>query len=161
MDCSEVYLEVFVGEELFVGHLDGDPGPVEPASEVDCLGGAVGEGNGDGALLADLFLHRPFVQVAWVGSQLDSGLEDGVVSEAEGFLRVGGNRGWRVSPGIEQLKGLCFAVLGGDCDVEGEVGLERVFELNFADEVVGVGLVVLVGHCKLLQFVDVVAVLNR
>lgn len=37
----EVYLEVLVGEELFVGHLDGNPRSVQPASEVYCLGSAV------------------------------------------------------------------------------------------------------------------------
>lgn len=83
MDGSEVYLEVFVGEELFVGHLYGDPRSVQPASQIYCLGCAVGEGNCDAALLADLLLHRPLGQVAGVGGQLNGSLEDRIVSEAE------------------------------------------------------------------------------
>lgn len=41
MNSPEVDLEVLAGEELFVGHLDGDPRSVEPASQVDCLPCAV------------------------------------------------------------------------------------------------------------------------
>lgn len=59
MDRSEVDLEILTGVELIVGHLDLNPGSIEPPNQLNNLFFPIGVGEDELPLLSDFFLQGP------------------------------------------------------------------------------------------------------
>ena len=86
MDRSEVYLEILAGVELTVGHLDLNPGSVEPPDQLNNLFLPIGVVKDKLPLLPDFLLHGPYSCVIGVAAQFYFSFQNGAVGDGEGGL---------------------------------------------------------------------------